>query len=693
MPLSSLEMTERPRLGPVCTQVERIVDNALSEVYAHVTARRGEGQPSPHTRDTGYDAVRDARDGACNAHATVLRLQAHLLSIKSILEASRSHSSAPNRAAADGDRAFTEIPGPETSEVQEDAQAAAQGDAPPPGTSVDGARGAIAAREAGRASRRESWEGSCSSLDTQPSQLQEELAATLERMAVLKEDVDRRYETAVSPSSSQSGSEPRASGPGRGLPVITRLDLGKVHAAANATPWDESTGHPSAQDAYRRAISPSRHGTAEVIDMGESRRTQMNLIEATLSQKSSRTEDDVGAAKPAWIVQMGPSIHQQAERSAPEMPAADKHYGQANKSPGTQARGKPALVLAEALSSDAMQKWHSIFRHRTRPQHPDSMRIALLPAMEPLEMPTAVVNVQREQKRCERTLHGARPQGVFALNQRRATRLDQIEAPQALRSAPGPRAVNDESRHVLLQETRAAQERVQEQLSIFYGKSAEKRRIEGSRPESTQAGNGTNTGWTYSAPGASESMAYGAKRLDSGYTAVSTYSDYTTISAGKDGASRQRTPNDAMNNARQPRSERASAAHYSGYSNAHLHGNHQASRHVSSRPSSTDSSASQPSPRAADAVGYNYGLPPPPSQRGRAASTSHQTAVPSSGSRPHMSSLYMRQRAPTRSPSPSQHHHYHAVHNNHVPISTPNRSEMSPYAFKAQRFFSPHAWH
>ena len=311
-------------------------------------------------------------------------------------------------------------------------------------------------------------------------------------------------------------------------------------------------------------------------------------------------------------------------------------------------------------------------------------------------MPTAAVNVQREQKRYERTLHGARPQGVFTLNQRKATRFDQIESPQALLSAPGPRAVNDESRPVILQETR--------------GISGEKGRIEGSREpatkysartedarrgrqESTQAGNGINNGWDYSAPGASESIAYGPKRLDSGYTAVSTFSDYTTISAGQHGSMRQSTPNDAMNNARQPRTERASVAHYSGYSNARTHGHHQVSRHVSSRPSSTDSSTSQPSPRAADAVGYNYGLPPPPSQRGRAASTSHQTAIPSSGSRPHMSSLYMRQRAPTRSPSPSQHHHYLAVHNNHVPISTPNRSEMSPYAFQAQRFFSPHAWH
>ena len=82
-------------------------------------------------------------------------------------------------------------------------------------------------------------------------------------------------------------------------------------------------------------FSPSRHGTADFIDTGESRLSQMSSIEEKLmgmDEMSAGTRTATGAEE--------------------------------------EAQTRPMLVPAEKLDPETMKKWHDIFRHRTRPQHP-----------------------------------------------------------------------------------------------------------------------------------------------------------------------------------------------------------------------------------------------------------------------------------------------------------------------------------
>jgi len=81
-------------------------------------------------------------------------------------------------------------------------------------------------------------------------------------------------------------------------------------------------------------LSPSRHGTADFIDTGESRLSQMSSIEEKLMGMDER--------------------------------APGTRYARAFE----ESRQRPMLVPAEKLDPETMSKWQEIFRHRTRPQHP-----------------------------------------------------------------------------------------------------------------------------------------------------------------------------------------------------------------------------------------------------------------------------------------------------------------------------------
>lgn len=117
---------------------------------------------------------------------------------------------------------------------------------------------------------------------------------------------------------------------------LTQLkqDMLPQHETYNRTSTEE--GPKRAQRNANSAVpfSPSRHGTADFIDTGESRQSQMSSIEEKLMGMDGKGE------------------------------------GTKNATAFEEAQQRPLLVPAEKLDPETMSRWQEIFRHRTRPQHP-----------------------------------------------------------------------------------------------------------------------------------------------------------------------------------------------------------------------------------------------------------------------------------------------------------------------------------
>ena len=134
-------------------------------------------------------------------------------------------------------------------------------------------------------------------------------------------------------------------------------------------------------------LSPSQHGTADFVDTGESRLSQMSNIEERLMGMDS-SNGKFSEQRPKML----PPVNSQPARSshsgnvAPpqNVPTPNVLHAAASISVApTKERQRPTLVPAERLDKETMNKWYEIFSHRTRPQHPgtDSVLLCQPPAL------------------------------------------------------------------------------------------------------------------------------------------------------------------------------------------------------------------------------------------------------------------------------------------------------------------------
>lgn len=181
--------------------------------------------------------------------------------------------------------------------------------------------------------------GRWSSFGNESLRLKEELNETMERLSKLKAD--------MKPGSSTANT------------LVPTLDVGRVQQR-NAS----SAAGP---------LSPSRHGTADLVDTGELRLSQMSSIEQRLMgidySRDGSTIIMPGAQRA--------SQRSSAPNASNELSATMGNYGTdctvREAVVREQQKQKPSMMQAEKLDTETMQKWHDIFRDRTRPQHPGAV--------------------------------------------------------------------------------------------------------------------------------------------------------------------------------------------------------------------------------------------------------------------------------------------------------------------------------
>ena len=188
------------------------------------------------------------------------------------------------------------------------------------------------------------------SFGNESTRLKEELHKTMDRLTKLKQDMR----------------------PGQTKPPGVALDMSKVQRDP------EGSSGP---------LSPSQHGTADFVDTGESRLSQMSNIEERLMGMDS-SNGKFSEQRPKML----PPVNSQPARSshsgnvAPpqNVPTPNVLHAAASISVApTKERQRPTLVPAERLDKETMNKWYEIFSHRTRPQHPgtDSVLLCQPPAL------------------------------------------------------------------------------------------------------------------------------------------------------------------------------------------------------------------------------------------------------------------------------------------------------------------------
>lgn len=145
-------------------------------------------------------------------------------------------------------------------------------------------------------------------------------------------------------------------------PAVVRLDLSKVQRDTESGPF-----------------SPSQHGTADFVDTGESRLSQMSNIEERLmgmdhgadkhSEQSVKKVPAAANSQPSRQL----SSHSGSPTPTQSAPAPNVLHAASAASVSvapTTGRQRPTLVPSERLDKETMNKWCEIFSHRTRPQHP-----------------------------------------------------------------------------------------------------------------------------------------------------------------------------------------------------------------------------------------------------------------------------------------------------------------------------------
>ncbi len=178
---------------------------------------------------------------------------------------------------------------------------------------------------------------------TDSTRLKEELHKTMDRLSKLKQEM-RVGQTKP--------------------PAVAKLDLSKVQRD---------------QEGPSGPFSPSQHGTADFVDTGESRLSQMSNIEERLmgmdhgadkdSEHSVKKVPSAANSQPSRQL----SSHSGSPAPAQSAPAPNVLNAASAASVSvapTTGRHRPTLVPGERLDKETMNKWCEIFSHRTRPQHP-----------------------------------------------------------------------------------------------------------------------------------------------------------------------------------------------------------------------------------------------------------------------------------------------------------------------------------
>ena len=178
---------------------------------------------------------------------------------------------------------------------------------------------------------------------TDSTRLKEELHKTMDRLSKLKQEM-RVGQTKP--------------------PAVAKLDLSKVQRD---------------QAGASGPFSPSQHGTADFVDTGESRLSQMSNIEERLMGMDHGADKDsehtVKKVPSAANSQPSRQLSSHSGSPAPAQSAPAPNVLNAASAASvsvapTTGRHRPTLVPGERLEKEAMNKWCEIFSHRTRPQHP-----------------------------------------------------------------------------------------------------------------------------------------------------------------------------------------------------------------------------------------------------------------------------------------------------------------------------------